>query len=102
MRCTVYKSLDKPSSLFGLKGGYLNFAIVGGCVAAAIGFIVGALTIGIFGFVAFVVALAIDYIAVMAFQAKFSEREKDRWLCSRSIPQYIIVAPKRFSRYLRH
>lgn len=101
MRYTVYKSLDKPSSLFGLRGTYLRYAIIGIIVAAMISFIVGGITNGLVGMILFIILIAVVYIIVLRIQAKFSERERTKWFCAHVLPDYIIVPPKRLSAYAR-
>lgn len=100
MRRPVYKALDKPNSLFGLKGIYIRYAAVGAVVSVFVGIIIGRMTVELFGMFAFMAALAVVYISILAFQAKFPEREKDRLLCSLEMPSFITVPPKRLSKYI--
>ena len=97
MRCIIYKSLDKSSSLFGIKGSYLYYAIVGAGADVLLSLVVGSLTNGLVGMIVFILLLVAVYVAVLRVQAKFSERERARWFCSHRLPDYIKVPPKRLS-----
>lgn len=94
----VYKSLDNPASMFGIKGSYIYYVGGGAVIGAVIGFIVGTLTVGFVGFLVFLMGLVLSYLGTMVFQARFSERERKKWLSRRSLPDVIAVPPRRFSR----
>lgn len=94
----VYKSLDNPASMFGIKGSYIYYVGAGALAGALIGFVVGLFTNGFFGFLTFVLGLAASYFVTLLFQAKFSERERKRWLSSRATPDVVVVPPCRFSQ----
>ena len=93
----VYKSLDNPASMFGIKGSYIYYVGAGAIVGAVIGVAVGMFTNGFVGFIVFVLGLVFSYLGTMVFQARFSERERKRWLSSRATPDVITVPPRRFS-----
>lgn len=99
MKYIVYKSLDKSSSLLGLKGSYLYYTIGGLVVAAMIGVIVSRPTNGLVGMIVFIVLMVLVYLAVLRIQAKFSERERTKWFCSHRLPSFIFLPPKRMSSY---
>ena len=101
MQFPIYKSLDKPSSLFGLKGSYLTICIAGLGIGAIPSVLVGTMTNGFFGFVLFIGLAAVAYFATLRFQSKFSERERTKWLACRGLPNYIKVPPRRLSKYAK-
>lgn len=101
MKYIVYKSLDKPSSLFGIKGSYLYYTIGGLAVDAVVAFVLGQVTNGLVGMIVFIVLMVVTYVAVLRIQSRFSERERTRWFCSHRLPQYIHVPPVRMSSYAR-
>lgn len=101
MEFRIYKSLDNPPSMLGLKGSYLRFAAMGLGVALIVGFVIGSATNGLVGILAFVAFTAITYMGVMAFQAKFSERERKKWFSSRKIPELIHLKPEAFHKLSR-
>lgn len=92
----VFKSLDNPSSFVGLKGSYIRYAATGIGVALFIAFVIGGATNGLIGVIVFVALGALDYMGVMAFQAKFSERERQKWFSSRKLPDVLNIEPRSF------
>ena len=92
----VYKSLDNPASMFGIKGSYIYYVGGGAIIGVVIGTTVGMFTNGFVGFIVFLLGLAISYFGTMVFQTRFTERERKRWLSSRSIPDIVIVRPSPF------
>lgn len=101
MRYTIYKSLDKPSSLFGLKGTYLTICIAGAGVGLFPAVLVGSITNGLIGTILFIGCAAGSYFGTLRFQSKFSERERAKWLSSRNLPDYIAVPPRKLSSYTK-
>ena len=97
----VYKSLDKVSSLFGLKGSYIQYAAfaVGGC--AIVGFLVAQALNGLVGVLVFIGAAAVSYFTILGIQAKYSERERTKWFCSHRLPNFIVVPPVRMRRFVK-
>lgn len=98
MRRKIYKSLDKPSSLFGLKGSYLTWALIGLGGALCLAFMVTAITSGLIGIIIFVFAGIAVYLYVIGYQSRYTERERDKKLSARSLPDVIVVPPIPFSR----
>ena len=101
MRYPVYKSLDNPPSFLGLKGSYLRIAGIGLFGAIIIGGTVGSFTNGLVGIIVFSAGAAADYLGVMAFQAKYSERERKKWVASLKIKDTIVFEPITFSEMAR-
>ena len=93
----VYKSLDNPASMFGIKGSYIYYVGAGALVSALLGVAVGIFTNSFVGFLVFVLGLVLSYLGTMVFQARFSERERKRWLSSRALPDVVVLPPKRFA-----
>ena len=94
---TVYKSLDKSNSLFGLKGSYQLYALVGVLCGILISAILSAVIGGLFATLLAVGLGALAYFLVLRLQARFSERERTRWLCSHKLPDAIVVRPWSFA-----
>lgn len=98
MHYTIYKALDNPPSFVGLKGSYIKYTGFGMAGAGAVGMIVGTFTNGLIGVIVFVACAAGVYLGVLAFQAKFTERERTKWLSSKKLKDVIIVAPVKFTK----
>ena len=102
MRRKVYKALDKPSSLFGLRGTYITWGIVGIIIALFIALMVSAIFNSIVGTVVFVILSVVAYLYVVHYQSRFSERERDKWLSARKLPDVIVMPPvplRKLSKY---
>lgn len=95
----VFKALDKPSSLFGLRGSYLYYCVGGIAVAAVIALLIG-MVVKIIGWIIFFALAAAAYFLTLQLQAKFSEKERTKWFCSHRLPSCIRIAPKRLSSYI--
>lgn len=99
MKYRFYKSLDKKSSFFGIRGSYLSYAVMGLLGALVLAAIVGVNTNGLVGTVSFALLAVLLYAAIMIVQGRYSERERDRFLDGKSIPSHITVPPYRLSRH---
>lgn len=99
MRYAVYKSLDKTNSLFGIKGTYQRYAIYGLGASVVLGFVIGSTINSLIGTILGIAGVGVTYAVVLSIQSKFSERERTRWFCSRRLPDYITVPPRRLRRF---
>lgn len=99
MKRKIYRSLDKPSAFFGIRGKYIwllaimviimlmaavIFSKSIGTIPASLVFFCGAIT---------------AYSVVVSTQAKMSEREFMRFLSSRRIPRAFRIPPQRIMSY---
>ena len=97
----IYKALDNAPSFLGLQGSYQHYAAIGVAIALVLGFSIGGATNGLIGVVVFLVGTAAAYLAVMAFQARFTERERKKFISSRKSPDVIVFAPESFTSLAR-
>ena len=97
----VYRSLDKTNSLFGIKGSYQKYALIGIVAAILLGFVLGMMTNGLIGTLVALGGGAAVYVAILSVQSRFSERERTKWFCSHRLPDCITVPPRPLRRYLR-
>jgi hypothetical protein len=102
MQYGVYKSLDKKNSLFGIRGSYQKYTLYGLGVSVMTGLIVGTSVNSLLGTILAIILGVATYAGVLAVQAKYSEKERTKWFCSKKLPGYIFVPPKRFSKYVRY
>lgn len=102
MQYRVYKSLDKPSVTLGLKGSYLLFFVVGGIAGAFLGVMIGSILGSLMGFIVFVLIGGGSYLGTLAFQSKFSEKERFKWMNSWKNPDFIRMSPRPFRSYLKN
>ena len=98
MRCRVYRNLDRPFTLLGIKGRYIPVAGAGlvGIIVAAL--IIGSL-LGTFAGLASAVALIVGgYLALTEIQQKFGEKALSRRMAGMRLPRFILVRSKVWSR----
>lgn len=93
MRCTVYKSLDNPASMFGLRGSYQKFFWLGAGVAAVLALLLGAVLGKIVGMVLLVAGVLGVYAGVMSVQGRLSDREVKKKLASMNLPDALVFRP---------
>ena len=89
MRCPVYRSLDKPSAFFGIRGRFTSWMLGIVVVLLFLALIVGALTRAIVGIVIFVAGVAAAYAYILNLQGKSSDRAFTMKLNSRRYPRYV-------------
>lgn len=93
----MYRALDKPSSLLGIQGSYVRYAVIGFAGAALAGLIVSRLTIGLVGFVVFAAIGAAVYLAIIRYQSKYSERERDKKMAAKNFPDFMVMPTRKLS-----
>ena len=77
MKRRVYRSLDRPATVFGIRGRFLWVMVLGGALALIVGMVVGGVTSMILGFGAGLLAAVVAYFVTVSLQSKFDE--KDIW-----------------------
>lgn len=93
MKYRIWRSLDRPSSFFGIRGKFAYvFALLAG-TGAMLSFVVGEVTNSLVGMIAFACCCAGAYMAVIAIQGKMTDRSLSRFLSSRRIPDIIHMRP---------
>ncbi len=98
MRCKVYRNLDRPFSLFGIKGRYIIVAGVAAIADIIVAMVVGAVFGSITGIAAAAALVAVGYIAIGEIQQKFGAKAIDRKIAGLSIPKHIIMKYKVWKR----
>ena len=98
MRCKVYRNLDRPFSLFGIKGRYIIVAGVAAIADIIVAMVVGAVFGSIIGIAAVAALVAVGYIAIGEIQQKFGAKAIDRKIAGLSIPKHIIMKYKVWKR----
>lgn len=89
MERKVYRSLDRPSAFFGVRGRYVTWMAMGLAVDLIVAFIVAAMTVGFIGIVTFIGIGFGLYMYVISAQEKLSDRELDKKLDSRRLASCI-------------
>ena len=98
MRCRVYRNLDRPFTLLGIKGRYIPVALIGllGIVVTAV--IVGA-ALGTFAGLASAVVLIVGgYLGLLEIQQRYGEKGLSRFIAGKRLPKFILIRSKVWSR----
>ena len=101
MRRALYRSLDKPSAFFGIRGRFTTWLGLFLGVALLFGFVVGMMTASIVGIVVFLGAAVTGYMLVLSVQGRMSDRGFAIRSQSRRYARFVRVAPGAFRREWR-
>lgn len=93
MEYRTFKSLDKPSVLFGIRGGFIWYAAAGAGVGALLGFILADVLGTLWFFVSFILFAGGSIGGTFVLQSRFSERQIKRLAASRQMPEHLHVSP---------
>lgn len=74
MRCKVYRNLDRPFSLFGIKGRYIIVAGAAAMIDVVVAMIIGSVFGSITGMAAAAVLFAAGYMAIGEIQQRSGQR----------------------------
>lgn len=94
MKRRVYRSLDRPATVFGIRGRFLWVAVLGGALALIVGLVVGAVSSMIVGFGAGLLAALAAYFLTLSLQSKVDEKDLFKMIVKRSYPALYHVRPK--------
>ena len=94
MKRRVYRSLDRPATVFGIRGRFLWVAVLGGTLALIVGLVVGAVSSMIVGFGAGLLAALAAYFLTLSLQSKVDEKDLFKMIVKRSYPALYRVRPK--------
>ena len=98
MRYRVYRNLDRPFTLLGVKGRYIPVAL-GGLLGVVVLAIVLGTVFGTFvGLASAVVLIVGGYLALTEVQQRFGEKALSRFLSGRRLPKFILIRSKVWSR----
>ena len=98
MRCRVYRNLDRPFTLFGVKGRYIPIAgvLLLGVIIASL---VAGSALGTFaGLACAVVLIVCGYLLLLEVQQRYGEKGLSRFLAGRRLPRFILVRSKAWKR----
>lgn len=94
MKRRVYRSLDRPATVFGIRGRFMWVFTLGGALALIVGLVVGGAASMIFGFGAGLLAAVAAYLLTLSLQSKIDEKDLFKMIVKRSYPSLYRVRPK--------
>ena len=90
MRCRVYRNLDRPFTLLGVKGRYIPVALIGLLAIILIAVVLGS---------ASAAALIVGgYVILLEVQQRFGEKGLSRFVSGQRLPKFILVRSKVWKR----
>ena len=98
MKHRVYRNLDRPFTLLGVKGRYIPVAL-GGLLGILVLSVVLGTVFGTFvGLASAAVLIVGGYLALTEVQSRYGEKGLSRFFAGRRLPRFIIVRSKVWSR----
>ena len=94
MKRRVYRSLDRPATVFGIRGRFLWVMALGGALALIIGMVVGSVTSMIVGFGAGLLAVTGAYFVTVSLQSRIDERDIWKMVIRQGFPALYRMKPK--------
>lgn len=101
MQLRVYRSLDRPSAFFGIRGRYQSLTLYALVIDLVLSFLCGRITNGLIGTLVFLALGAVIFLGVIYVQGMYSDRTLFRFFSARRLPGYIKLTPERFSTILK-
>ena len=98
MRCRVYRNLDRPFTLLGIKGRYIPIAGAGLVGIIVVALIAGSIVGTFVGLAAAVTLIVAGYLALTEIQQKFGEKALSRRMAGMRLPRFILVRSKVWNR----
>lgn len=98
MKRRVYRNLDRPFTLLGIKGRYIPVALVALLGIVIIAVVLGTVLGTFVGLASAVVLIVGGYLALTEIQQRFGEKELQRRLAGRRMPRFVTVRSKVWKR----
>lgn len=99
MKRRVYRSLDRPATVFGIRGRFLWVMALGGALALIIGMVVGSVTSMIVGFGAGLLAVTGAYFVTVSLQSRIDERDIWKMVVRQGFPALYRMKPKHIRNF---
>ena len=94
----MYRNLDRPFTLLGIKGRYIPIAGAALLGIIILSLIAGSVAGAFVGLATAVVLVVGGYLALMEIQQKFGEKALSRRMAGMRLPKFILVRSKIWSR----
>lgn len=100
MTLQVFRSIDRPSAFFGIRGRYLSITAYAMVLDLVLAFFFGRATNSLLGVLVFLALAAVIYLGIIYIQGIMSDRALFRRICARRLPGYIHLHPQRMRSLL--
>ena len=98
MKAQVYRNLDRPFTLFGIRGRYIVIAGVILLGVLVISLIVGSACNAFVGMATALILTVTAYLTLLEVQQRFPEKALGRRLAAMNLPKYVLVRSKVWKR----
>ena len=98
MKTQVYRNLDRPFALLGIKGRYIVFAGVAVIASIVIGLVAGTIGNTFVGLAVALVLIVGCYLGILEILQRFPEKALSRKLGSMGLPKSVTVRSKVWKR----
>ena len=98
MKHRVYRNLDRPFTLLGVKGRYIPVALGGLLGVVVLSVVLGTVFSTFVGPASAVVFIVGGYLMLTEVQNRYGEKGLTRFLAGRRLPKFILVRSKVWSR----
>ena len=100
MRVKVYRNLDRPFSLFGIKGRFIALAGALALCIIIVSLVVGSVAGSIVGLAVAAVLLAVGYLAITEIQHRLGNKALRRKMTGLGLPEFVIIRSKVWRRLM--
>lgn len=94
MKIVIYRNIDRPFSLFGIKGMFVMVFMSLAVISVLLSLLIGAMTYTIVGLVFLLVVLFALYLGISIVQGRYREKDILRMINSLRMPSFIITRHK--------
>jgi hypothetical protein len=98
MKYVIYRNLDRPFTLLGIKGRYIAVAGAGLVSCITVGLICGAIAGTFAGLAVTLILSVVGYLSIAELQQRYPEKALSRKLAALGIPKFITVRTKIWKR----
>ena len=98
MKYVIYRNLDRPFTLLGIKGRYIAVAGAGLVSCIISGLNCGAIAGTFAGLAVTLILSVVGYLSIAELQQRYPEKALSRKLASLGIPKFITVRTKIWKR----
>lgn len=100
MRVRVYRNLDRPFSLFGIKGRFIAVAAASALCIIIVSLVVGSVAGTIVGLMSAVVLLSAGYLVITEVQHRLGNKALVRKMTGLGLPEFVIIRNKVWKRLM--
>ena len=98
MKVRVYRNLDRPFALLGIKGKFIGVAGALAVLCVIVSIVIGTIAGTFIGLAFCAVALVLAYLLVSELQVHLGSKTVDRKMAAMGMPKFVIVNSKVWRR----